>query len=111
MIHNLDQCTSILLNSKNYQSRYSKFFIPRVSIPSQEAKNLEPIVRRLYRLFTHTYYNHKDIFQEFEVIQCFLQKNEMYLCSRFTEFSKKFNIIQQKFLLIPEEELKSVVNN
>ena len=49
MVHNLDQSTSILLNIKNYSSR--------VSI--SETKNLDTIVRRLYRLFSHTYYFHK----------------------------------------------------
>eukprot|EP01016_Furgasonia_blochmanni_P019975 TRINITY_DN2223_c0_g1_i4.p1 TRINITY_DN2223_c0_g1~~TRINITY_DN2223_c0_g1_i4.p1 ORF type:complete len:263 (-),score=15.00 TRINITY_DN2223_c0_g1_i4:171-959(-) len=59
MIHNLDQATSILQNVKIYSSR--------VSIPPSAVKNLGPIVRRLYRLFSHTYFNHKEIFMEFEV--------------------------------------------
>ena len=55
MVHNLDQSTSVLLNIKNYSSR--------VSIG--ETKNLDTIVRRLYRLFSHTFYFHQDIFEEF----------------------------------------------
>ena len=49
MLHNLDQATSILLNIKNFSSR--------VSI--SETKSLDTIVRRLYRLFAHTYYYHR----------------------------------------------------
>jgi hypothetical protein len=55
MVHNLDQATSILLNIKNFQSR--------VSIT--ETKSLDTIVRRLYRLFAHTYHFHQDVFAEF----------------------------------------------
>lgn len=49
MIHNLDQSTSVLLNIKNYASRVSL----------TETKNLDTIVRRLYRLFSHTYHFHR----------------------------------------------------
>lgn len=52
MVHNLDQSTSILLNIKNYSSRVSL----------TETKNLDTIVRRLYRLFSHTYHFHHEIF-------------------------------------------------
>lgn len=55
MVHNLDQSTSILLNIKNYSSRVSL----------TETKNLDTIVRRLYRLFSHAYHFHLEIFQEF----------------------------------------------
>jgi hypothetical protein len=54
-------------------------------------------VRRLYRLFTHTYFNHKEIFREFE--------KEMHLCGRFTEFAKRFKMMGQELFIIPEEEI------
>ncbi len=60
MIHNLDQMTTILNNSKLFSSR--------VSIKQSSMKNFENIVRRLYRFFSHTYFHHRDIFNEFEVI-------------------------------------------
>lgn len=44
----------------------------RVSIPQSAVKNLAPIARRLYRLFSHTFYNHREIFFEFEVPILFL---------------------------------------
>ena len=59
MTHNLDFATSILQNIKNFNSR--------ISIPPNSIKNIGTLVRRLYRLFSHCYYNHKDIFMEFEV--------------------------------------------
>lgn len=48
MIHNLDQSTSILLSVKNYINRGI----------APETKNLDTLVRRLYRLFSHTYHFH-----------------------------------------------------
>jgi hypothetical protein len=90
MTHNLDLATSILNNLKNFNSR--------VSIPSSSVKNLGTLARRLYRLFSHCFYNHKEIFLEFE--------NEMFLCARFTEFAKRFDLMQTKHFNIPDEVLK-----
>lgn len=59
MIHNLDQMTATLNDPKLFSSR--------ISIVKSSVKNLENIVRRLYRYFSHTYHHHQDIFYEFEV--------------------------------------------
>jgi hypothetical protein len=59
MIHNLNYAATTLLNTKSYSSR--------VSIPASSIKSLEQIVRRLYRFFAHTYFYHREIFDEFEV--------------------------------------------
>jgi len=91
MTHNLDFATSVLNNLKNFNSR--------VSIPSSSVKNLGTLARRLYRLFSHCFYKHKEIFLEFE--------NEMFLCARFTEFAKRFDLMCAKLFNIPEEVLKS----
>ena len=72
MIHNLDNSTAII-HSNNFN---------RVAIPQDSKKHLHNIVRRLYRLFAHTYFHHRDIYEEFE--------NEMHLCARFTHFTRQF---------------------
>ena len=72
MIHNLDQMSSNLNNSKMFASR--------VSIDKSSCKILEGIIRRLYRFFSHCYFHHRAIFDEFE--------KEMFLCQRFTEYIK-----------------------
>jgi hypothetical protein len=59
MIHNLDHSTALLNNSK--------YFASRVSINTNSIKHLENVVRRLYRLFSHAYFHHMDIFNDFEV--------------------------------------------
>lgn len=85
MIHNLDDM-SANLNS-------SKFFSSRVSIDKASIKTLEGIVRRLYRYFSHCYYHHKNIFDEFE--------KEMHLCERFTEYIKVFSMLPSKYFQLP----------
>ena len=85
MIQNLDYASSLLTNTK--------YFPSRTSIPSGSHKHIVSLVRRLYRLFAHTYYNHQEIFTEFE--------NEMHLCERFTEFSSRFNMMPPKLFCIP----------
>jgi hypothetical protein len=77
MIHSLDHSTATIQDSKIFNSR--------VSIPQRSTKYLHSIVRRLYRLFTHTFFHHKEIFHEFE--------SEMHLCSRFSTFSQKFKMM------------------
>lgn len=91
MIHALDQSTAILQNSNNFPSR--------VSIPAASNKHMLSIVRRLYRLFAHTYYHHKEIFLEFE--------SEMHLCSRFTYFTRRFKMMSSDLYIIPDEALKN----
>jgi hypothetical protein len=89
MIHNLDHGTSIIHNTN--------YFTSRVTIPAPSTKHLLSIVRRLYRLFTHTYFNHREIFIEFE--------KEMHLCARFTEFALRFKMMSQELIIIPKEAL------
>lgn len=90
MIHNLDQATSIVHNNKNFNSR--------VSIPAASTKHLLSILRRLYRLFSHTYFNHNEIFAEFE--------GEMHLCARFTEFARRFKMMSGDLFIIPDAALQ-----
>lgn len=84
MTHNLDQATSILLNIKNFSSR--------VSI--NETKSLDTIVRRLYRLFAHTYHFHRDVYDEFE--------KDMHLCERFTAFCLRYEFFDESIIMIPK---------
>ena len=74
MIHNLDKM-SANLNS-------TKYFPSRVSIDHNNIKKLDDIVRRLYRFFSHCYFHHQMIFDEFE--------KEIHLCEKFTEYIKTF---------------------
>ena len=87
MIHNLDNM-SAKLNS-------NKYFPSRVSIDQNNIKKLDDIVRRLYRFFSHCYFHHQIIFDEFE--------KEMHLCERFTEYIKMFDMMPHKYIIIPDD--------
>jgi hypothetical protein len=90
MIHNLDHMTATLNSSKLFSSR--------ISINKNSVKNLENIVRRLYRNFSHTFYHHQETFYEFE--------KEMHLCERFTEYIKQFEMMSSKYIIIPSDAFR-----
>ena len=84
MIHALDNATAMLHSNK----------FNRVAIPADSKNELYNIVRRVYRLFAHTYFHHREIFDEFE--------NEMHLCARFTHFSKRFEMMTEENYILPD---------
>ncbi|KAI9229247.1 MAG: Mob1/phocein [Piptocephalis tieghemiana] len=83
--HTLDGATS-LLNS-------NKYFPSRLSILPSSLKHFQSISRRLYRLFAHAWYAHREIFDSFE--------SETYLFDRFMVLSKKYNLISQSVAVAP----------
>mmetsp|Transcript_12536 Transcript_12536/g.12608 ORF Transcript_12536/g.12608 Transcript_12536/m.12608 type:complete len:122 (+) Transcript_12536:264-629(+) len=91
MTHTLDNATSILQSSRNFNTR--------ISIPINSTKLLVNIVRRLYRLFAHTYFFHREVFMEYE--------SQTHLCYRFTEFVQKFEMMPSKFFSIPTHAYKN----
>ncbi|CAG8605890.1 4740_t:CDS:2 [Ambispora leptoticha] len=58
IVHTLDAATT-LLNSHRY-------FPSRISIPPSSLKHFQQIARRLYRIFAHAYFHHREIFESFE---------------------------------------------
>lgn len=85
IVHTLDGATA-LLNS-------SKYFPSRVSVPESSHKHFQSIARRLYRIFAHAWYHHRDKFNEFET--------ETRLYERFLLFSTKhFKLISDKLITI-----------
>lgn len=56
IIHTLDG-TAALLNS-------DKYFPSRVSISEPSLKYFQSIARRLYRVFSHAYFHHRELFDQ-----------------------------------------------
>lgn len=71
----------------------------RVSIKESSVSKLGSVCRRVYRIFSHAYYHHRRIFDEFE--------NETYLCHRFTFFVTKYNLMSKENLIVPISEDES----
>jgi len=87
-IHTVDGSISLL----NCHS----FFPTRVSIQPSSLKHFSNIARRLYRIFAHAWFHHREIFVEFE--------HQTHLYARFLYFSTKaFNLISPKVVIIPPE--------
>jgi hypothetical protein len=86
IIHTLDG-TAALLNS-------NKWFPVGSGVPESSLKYFHSITRRLYRILSHAFFHHKDAFDEFE--------KQYHLCLRFVAFSKVYDLIPPKLLIIPE---------
>lgn len=83
--HTLDGA-SCLLNS-------SKYFPSRFTIKESSVLKLGSACRRVYRIFSHAYFHHHHIFEEFE--------NESHLCRRFTKFVLKYDLVSRDNLIVP----------
>jgi hypothetical protein len=83
--HTLDGAAA-LLNS-------TKYFPSRVSIKENSVNKLGSVCRRVYRIFSHAYYHHRPLFDDFEA--------ETLLCHRFSLFTIKFNLISSDNLIVP----------
>nr|CAG4649591.1 EOG090X0BA8 [Scapholeberis mucronata]SVE93811.1 EOG090X0BA8 [Scapholeberis mucronata] len=83
--HTLDGA-ACLLNS-------NKYFPSRISIKESSVAKLGSVCRRVYRIFSHAFFHHRVLFDEFE--------NETYLCRRFTEFVMKYNLMSKEILIVP----------
>merc|ERR1719273_77300 len=83
--HTLDGA-ACLLNS-------NKYFPSRVSIKESSVAKLGSVCRRVYRIFSHAYSHHRQIFDNFE--------NESHLCRRFTVFVTKYNLMSKDNLIVP----------
>uniref|UniRef100_A0ACB8G128 MOB member 4, phocein n=1 Tax=Sphaerodactylus townsendi TaxID=933632 RepID=A0ACB8G128_9SAUR len=75
-----------------------------VSIKESSVAKLGSVCRRIYRIFSHAYFHHRQIFDEYE--------NETFLCHRFTKFVMKYNLMSKDNLIVPilEEEVQNSVS-
>lgn len=71
----------------------NKYFPSRVSIKESSIAKLGSVCRRIYRIFSHAYFHHRPLFDEFE--------NSTHLCSRFTLYVIKYNLMAQDHLIVP----------
>ncbi|KAI9304644.1 Mob1/phocein [Cunninghamella echinulata] len=88
IIHTLDGATNLLNNSK--------YFPSRISIPEPSLKHFQSIARRLYRIFAHAYFHHREIYEFYE--------NETSLYSRFLLLSRTYNLVPPELISIPDNE-------
>ena len=62
----------------------------RISIKESSVAKLGSVCRRVYRIFSHAYFHHRNLFDEFEVFICVnIKKNSLmkYFLVTFTEWN------------------------
>ncbi|KAI9293072.1 Mob1/phocein [Neoconidiobolus thromboides FSU 785] len=80
IVHTLDGAISLLNNPKYF--------------PSSSIKHFLSISRRLYRIFAHAYFHHKEVFEIFE--------NQHRLYRRFLKLSEQYSLIPPPLINIPD---------
>lgn len=65
----------------------------RVSIKEASVGKLGSVCRRVYRIFSHAYFHHRRVFDDFE--------SETFLCHRFTHFVTKYTLMSKENLIVP----------
>ncbi|CEG35584.1 mob-like protein phocein isoform x1 [Plasmopara halstedii] len=86
IVHTMDNVNTLLTSSRVFPSR--------VSISSNATQYFQSVSRRLYRIFSHTYFHHPEVFREFE--------DKSYLCHRFVYFALHYCLIPKSLLIIPD---------
>ena len=84
-LHTLHGAASLLNSNKHFPSR--------VSIKENSVQKLSSIARRIYRIFSHAYFHHRVLFDEFEEKTC--------LCKRFTCYVTKYDLMTEDNLIVP----------
>lgn len=93
-LHTLHGAASLLNSSRHFPSR--------VTVKESSVQRLSSVARRVYRIFSHAYYHHRKLYDEFE--------EETYLCRRFTRYVLKYDLMSADNLIVPmatEEEEES----
>lgn len=69
------------------------FFDFRISIKETSIAKLGSVCRRIYRIFSHAYYHHRSLYDDFE--------ERTHLCRRFTVFALRYGLIPKDNLIVP----------
>lgn len=88
--HTLDGASSLINNNK--------YFPSRVTIKDSSVAKLGSVCRRIYRIFSHAYYHHFQVFDEFE--------RETHLCKRFSRFVSVYELMSKESLIVPADGSK-----
>ena len=66
-------------------------------VPSQ----LQPMARRLYRIFAHAYFHHREVYSEFEMVSRLYQ--------RFCTLGLQYGLLDTKTIIIPSKDYESEI--
>ncbi|KAI9500874.1 hypothetical protein GGI25_005020 [Coemansia spiralis] len=57
-------------------------------------KHFQSMVRRLYRIFAHAYFHHRELFEQ--------QESATYLYARFVRLARKYELTPESLIIIPD---------
>ena len=93
--------TTALINS-------SRYFPSRMSIAPTSTKHFSSIARRLYRIFAHAYYHHREVFDQCEVRLSRRgsadRQAETSLYARFLRLVQDYELVSADVLVIPSSQ-------
>lgn len=81
--HTLSSFMNVLNSTDMFPNRYT--------IPQKSAQQFPDIFRRVYRIFAHAFYHHKQLFQQ--------EEKRSHLCHRFLNLATKFSMMDQKTMI------------
>ncbi|KAJ3395066.1 MOB member 4, phocein [Lobulomyces angularis] len=105
IVHTIDSTTQLLHNSIKFPSR--------ISIPASSGKHFQDMARRLYRIFSHTWFQHKEIFEEFEAETSLYTRFIFFCTTTFKLIPEQMIVIRQndsEYITYQTEELPSNLN-
>lgn len=85
MARQLEHAEAALNNERNFPSR--------VNYDERALKSLSSVMRRVYRIFAHAYYAHRDVFEKIEA--------ERHLCQRYHAYARTFKVMDERLLIVP----------
>lgn len=90
ILHTLDHATALLCSNK--------YFPSKMSIPASSTRHFSSIMRRLYRIFSHAWYKHYDVFWKVE--------NKISLYRRFMAVSEHYHFKYEHSSMVDEAYFK-----
>ncbi|KAJ1925704.1 hypothetical protein EC988_010349, partial [Linderina pennispora] len=69
-------------------------FPSRLYVPETSMKHFQSMARRIYRIFAHAYFHHREIFE--------VQENATFLYARFVKLARKYELSPESLIIIPE---------
>ena len=84
-VHTLEGTVSMLNSGQAFPNN--------LDIDNKNIPKFRTMLRRLYRVFAHTYYHHRNIFNQLE--------EQTHVCKRVHVLSKKYSLIDNAQLIIP----------
>ncbi|KAJ2162787.1 hypothetical protein GGF46_000348 [Coemansia sp. RSA 552] len=95
-VHTLDQAGRLVSTSAYAKAADASRPLSSSSSSSHvaETKQYQSMVRRLYRIFAHSYFHHREFFER--------QESATYLYARFVRLARKYELAPEAQIIIPD---------